>query len=108
MLETKKLVFPEAPLSIVQRLLLYKVGNKEGALWGSPWVMPVKRKLPPPTFIPIPDNELCNQCGLCIDFCPEGIIFKADKGVSIDYVYCKGCLICVNECKRGAMKSKMR
>jgi len=102
----KRLKFPQAPLSVAQRLWMFEAGDMEGCLWGGPWLWPVKRELVPPIRLPAPDNEICNQCGLCIDYCPEGIIFKAEKGVVIDYTYCKGCLICVNECKRGAMKLK--
>ena len=93
----------EVPLSVIQRILTHESGDI-GGLAGGPWLWPVRRDLIPPIQRPSPDNEICNQCGLCIDFCPEGIIFKADKGVYIDYTYCKGCMICVNECRIGAMK----
>ena len=101
----KTLKLPEAPLSVIQRLWIRELGDGTGSLWGGPWLWPVRREQLPPLRHPSPDNELCNQCGLCIDFCPEGIIFKAEKGVTIDYTYCTGCMICVNECKRGAMKA---
>jgi len=108
MSEIMKVRLPQAPLSVIQRLWLQETGDREGSLWGGPSLWPVKRDVVPPARIPLPDNEICNQCGLCIDYCPEGIIFKAERGVTIDYMYCKGCLICVNECKRGAMKVVVR
>ena len=108
MSETVKVKLPQAPLSVIQRIWLQESGDRESSLWGGPWLWPVKRDVVPPARIPMPDNEICNQCGLCIDYCPEGIIFKAEKVVTIDYIYCKGCLICVNECKRGAMKVVIR
>ncbi|MHC5010003.1 MAG: 4Fe-4S binding protein [Planctomycetota bacterium] len=53
---------------------------------------------------PHKDAEICNDCGLCWLYCPEGCIsFGAHE---IDYAYCKGCGICAAECKRGAMVMK--
>ncbi len=48
---------------------------------------------------------VCNQCDLCMIFCPDlAISRRADgTGFSIDYDYCKGCGVCNAECPRGAM-----
>ncbi|RLI05540.1 pyruvate ferredoxin oxidoreductase, partial [Candidatus Bathyarchaeota archaeon] len=37
-------------------------------------------------------------CLLCWIFCPDGAVIRAEKKVSINYEYCKGCGICANEC----------
>jgi len=46
----------------------------------------------------------CNKCGLCVLFCPDGVIFKTPNGVEIDYMFCKGCGICANECPAKAIE----
>ncbi len=40
----------------------------------------------------------CSACGLCVPFCPEGAISRADGEMSVDYLYCKGCGICEDVC----------
>ncbi len=99
----KKVRLPQFFLSVAQRLSMHEAGIT-GGLEGGPWLWPVPRNIILPTRRPYVDSEVCNKCGLCIMYCPEGIIFKSDKGIEIDYQFCKGCLICVNECKRKAMK----
>lgn len=49
-------------------------------------------------FKPIIDLGKCTKCGICIIYCPEGVITMRDDGPEIDYDNCKGCLICFNEC----------
>jgi pyruvate ferredoxin oxidoreductase delta subunit len=46
------------------------------------------------------DKELCNACGLCAQYCPDGVI---DEELNIDLDYCKGCGICANECPKQAI-----
>ncbi|HHV30143.1 MAG TPA: 4Fe-4S binding protein, partial [Clostridium sp.] len=36
--------------------------------------------------------------------CPEGVIYKKDKLVDIDYAFCKGCGICARVCPKKAIK----
>jgi len=53
----------------------------------------------------------CIECDNCILYCPDIAVLRepgGGKGVgaapyTIDYEYCKGCLLCVHECPRSAM-----
>lgn len=40
----------------------------------------------------------CTQCDYCLIFCPEVAISRENGTYEIDYEYCKGCGICVEEC----------
>lgn len=55
-------------------------------------------------FKPEIDLEKCTRCGICVIYCPEGVIEMSEEGPRIDYDNCKGCLICVNECPLKAIK----
>ena len=57
-------------------------------------------------FIPVFHAELCNGCGTCETFCPEGVVHKrVDSDTFIaDYDYCKGCGICAYECPKDAIE----
>jgi 2-oxoacid:acceptor oxidoreductase gamma subunit (pyruvate/2-ketoisovalerate family) len=46
----------------------------------------------------------CTRCDTCLVFCPEGIIRREAPGYAVDYSFCKGCGICVEECPRAAME----
>lgn len=51
------------------------------------------------TFRPLFKQEKCSGCGLCVVYCPEGVVFKLEKKkYDVDYDYCKGCGICAEEC----------
>ena len=45
----------------------------------------------------------CNLCKVCFSFCPDAVI-KVGLEIDINYDYCKGCGICVNECPRSALE----
>lgn len=55
-------------------------------------------------------SEKCVGCNLCINCCPEGIIYtsklKLKREVKIDLSYCKGCGLCEVVCPMGAIKMK--
>ncbi|MEM1508834.1 MAG: pyruvate synthase subunit PorD [Thermofilaceae archaeon] len=54
---------------------------------------------------PIIDQTKCIKCLLCWTYCPEPAITRHDDDrVEINYDYCKGCGICVNECPAKAIK----
>ena len=44
------------------------------------------------------DTEKCVGCHQCYLYCPDGVIVKAQKGIVIDYDFCKGCGICAKVC----------
>jgi pyruvate ferredoxin oxidoreductase delta subunit len=53
---------------------------------------------------PIIDNNLCNKCGLCYIYCPEGCIEPREDGFfNVNLFYCKGCGICAEECPKKAI-----
>ena len=57
------------------------------------------------SFRPEVDINLCQRCGICHTFCPEGtIMVTQEEGPLIDYRYCKGCGVCANECPFKAIK----
>lgn len=62
------------------------------------------------TFTPVV-TEKCIGCGQCVANCPEGCIVLAEKKgkkkASIDYAYCKGCLICMGLCPVKAIEKKV-
>ena len=46
---------------------------------------------------------VCNECDLCITYCPEGVLKRVGHDLVFDYAYCKGCGICVTECPRNVV-----
>jgi pyruvate ferredoxin oxidoreductase delta subunit len=52
------------------------------------------------TFRPVVQKDICNSCGICALYCPDGVI---DEEYIIDLVYCKGCGICATECPKQAI-----
>lgn len=54
---------------------------------------------PRPDLRPEFNAENCINCFFCWVFCPENaIILDSDQVKGINYEFCKGCGICVNEC----------
>lgn len=48
---------------------------------------------------------VCNMCDNCLVYCPDVAIARREDGFRyfIDYDYCKGCGVCVQECPRFAI-----
>ena len=46
---------------------------------------------------------VCNECDLCITYCPEGVLKRVGHELVFDYAHCKGCGICVTECPRNVV-----
>lgn len=46
---------------------------------------------------------VCNECDLCLTYCPEGVLKRVGHDLVFDYAYCKGCGICVTECPRNVV-----
>lgn len=55
------------------------------------------------TYRPELDRGQCNECGLCLLYCPESAI---SENHVVDLRYCKGCGICANECPKKAITMK--
>jgi Pyruvate/2-oxoacid:ferredoxin oxidoreductase delta subunit len=53
---------------------------------------------------------VCNLCHNCFIYCPDLVISARPdkKGYDINYDYCKGCCICVEECPRGAISVEVK
>lgn len=50
----------------------------------------------------------CTLCGNCDLFCPDNSIVLEAGGsrYQVRYQYCKGCMVCIEECPRGAIHSR--
>jgi 2-oxoacid:acceptor oxidoreductase gamma subunit (pyruvate/2-ketoisovalerate family) len=46
---------------------------------------------------------VCNECDVCITYCPEGVLKRVGHEFVFDYSYCKGCGVCVTECPRNVI-----
>jgi len=76
----------------------------------TPTARPTKYPMGAPTgtwrvYRPVLDREKCTKCALCWLYCPDAAISMDEEGYpSFDYEYCKGCGVCANECRVGAIK----
>jgi pyruvate ferredoxin oxidoreductase gamma subunit len=59
------------------------------------------------TLRPVIDYHRCKRCAwICSTLCPEGTISLNEEGYpEIDYEHCKGCLICLAQCPRHAIRA---
>jgi 2-oxoacid:acceptor oxidoreductase delta subunit (pyruvate/2-ketoisovalerate family) len=57
------------------------------------------------TVKPIIHLDECTKCMICWKFCPDvSIHIRKDGYPKVDYVYCKGCGMCANECPRDCIE----
>jgi len=55
------------------------------------------------TLTPQWQSELCEPCGTCVKYCPDGVVKFKSKKIVFDYVHCKGCGVCASECPTDAI-----
>ena len=59
------------------------------------------------TKTPIVHEDLCRQCLICAQVCPDSCIpVKNSKRLNVDYNHCKGCGICAHSCPFEAIEMK--
>jgi 2-oxoacid:acceptor oxidoreductase gamma subunit (pyruvate/2-ketoisovalerate family) len=46
---------------------------------------------------------VCNECDLCVTYCPEGVLKRVGHEFMFDYSFCKGCGVCASECPRNVI-----
>ena len=46
---------------------------------------------------------VCNECDLCVTYCPEGVLKRVGNEFVFDYAFCKGCGVCAAECPRNVI-----
>lgn len=49
----------------------------------------------------------CTECNACLIFCPDIAVSKNAGEYKINYDYCKGCGVCVEECPRGVLSTEI-
>ena len=55
-------------------------------------------------FFALLDEELCNQCGICVDKCIFGAISDENENIEFDEDKCFGCGLCAYSCPEEAVK----
>jgi NAD-dependent dihydropyrimidine dehydrogenase PreA subunit len=56
-------------------------------------------------WFPRISQDLCTQCGACVEFCHQGV-FASNDGIEVvkPYACVVGCTGCVGECPAGAIQ----
>lgn len=62
----------------------------------------------PSHFIVQYNNNLCKNCGNCIQRCNFQALLKTKHGIDVDYNRCVGCGLCVSTCLGNALNLKRR
>jgi len=47
--------------------------------------------------------RVCNNCGICAAYCPQGAISIVNKTLYIDDDLCNGCGVCIEKCPTNAI-----
>ncbi|NOY52818.1 MAG: DUF362 domain-containing protein [Deltaproteobacteria bacterium] len=58
------------------------------------------------TAYPEPDPKQCNLCRICLEACPQQVIFVEKEQLAINTRRCIRCFCCQELCPRGAMKTR--
>ena len=53
--------------------------------------------------VAVVDDDLCDECGLCMPLCPPEAIHMTRKGLVVDHDACTGCVKCIAPCPVGAL-----
>ncbi len=53
---------------------------------------------------PVIVQDLCKNCGICHEVCPDDAVIVQNEHYEINYDYCKGCGICAHECTADAIE----
>jgi pyruvate ferredoxin oxidoreductase gamma subunit len=56
------------------------------------------------TLRPVWDPAKCNNCNLCVVYCPESVVWqRGPRDYAADLAFCKGCGLCAEECQPKAI-----
>jgi len=53
---------------------------------------------------PVADEEVCKECGQCVEICPPKALHQKETGLSFDYGKCIRCFCCQEICPEGAIR----
>ncbi|HBQ29460.1 MAG TPA: 4Fe-4S ferredoxin [Desulfotomaculum sp.] len=61
-----------------------------------------------PVYVTKINKELCKRCGICVQFCPQGVFIRDEEGYPVvkEQEKCTGCLSCFYYCPDFAVEVK--